>query len=89
MGSVVCTRSTSVRVNEMQPCTFYEALFHEFLSHCKGMAPRQSGQRGRVAESDAHNLWERLKRHERAVLLFARNAHIAFTNKRCHTASAN
>ena len=34
--------------------------------------PRQNGKRGRIAKSDAHNLWERLKQHEEAVLLFAR-----------------
>ncbi len=28
--------------------------------------PRQNGKRGRIAKSDAHNLWERLKEHERA-----------------------
>jgi transposase len=44
--------------------------------------PRQNGKRGRVAKSDAHNLWERLKEHENAVLLFARDAHVAFTNNR-------
>ena len=33
--------------------------------------PRQNGKRGRVAKSDAQNLWERLKRHEEAILLFA------------------
>jgi len=44
--------------------------------------PRQNGKRGRVAKSDAHNLWERLKRHEQAVLLFARLPHVPFTNNR-------
>lgn len=44
--------------------------------------PRQPGQRGHVAKSDAHNLWERLKRHEPAVLLFAKLAHVPFTNNR-------
>ena len=44
--------------------------------------PRQNGKRGRVATSDAHNLWERLKRHETAVLLFAKLPHVAFTNNR-------
>ncbi|MEJ2151298.1 MAG: IS66 family transposase, partial [Chloroflexota bacterium] len=44
--------------------------------------PRQNGKRGRIAKSDAHNLWERLKDHERAVLLFARNPHVSFTNNR-------
>jgi transposase len=43
--------------------------------------PRQNGKRGRVAKSDAHNLWERLKRHEEAVLLFAM-PHVPFTNNR-------
>ena len=44
--------------------------------------PRQNGKRGRVAKSDAHNLWERLKRHEKAVLLFAKLPHVPFTNNR-------
>jgi len=44
--------------------------------------PRQNGKRGRVAKSDAHNLWERLKAHETAVLLFATDAHVPFTNNR-------
>lgn len=44
--------------------------------------PRQNGKRGRVAKSDAHNLWERLKQHEEAILLFARAPHVAFTNNR-------
>jgi transposase len=44
--------------------------------------PRQNGKRGRVAKSDAHNLWERLKRHEEAILLFAKLPHVPFTNNR-------
>jgi len=44
--------------------------------------PRQNGKRGRIAKSDAHNLWERLKQHEKAVLLFAKSPHVAFTNNR-------
>jgi len=44
--------------------------------------PKPSGKRGRLAKSDAHNLWERLKKHEAAVLLFARDPHVAFTNNR-------
>ncbi|MGF1546840.1 MAG: transposase, partial [Thiotrichales bacterium] len=46
------------------------------------LAQRPSGKRGRLAKSDAHNLWERLKNHETAVLLFARDPHVAFTNNR-------
>src|SRR3972149_7250859 len=44
--------------------------------------PKQNGKRGRVAKSDAHNLWERLKEHETAVLLFATESYVAFTNNR-------
>ncbi len=43
---------------------------------------RQNGKRGRIAKSDAHNLWERLKEHEHSVLLFARDPHVSFTNNR-------
>ena len=44
--------------------------------------PKQNGKRGKVAKSDAHNLWERLKKHESAVLLFAKLAYVPFTNNR-------
>ena len=43
---------------------------------------KESGRRGRLAKSDAHNLWERLKAHEKAVLLFAREPFVSFTNNR-------
>ena len=43
---------------------------------------KQNGKRGRVAKSDAHNLWERLKEYETAVLLFARDSNVPFTNNR-------
>ena len=44
--------------------------------------PRPSGKRGKLAKSDAHNLWERLKKYEAAVLLFAKDPHVSFTNNR-------
>ncbi len=44
--------------------------------------PKPSGKRGRIAKSDAHNLLERLKKHEASVLLFAKNPHVPFTNNR-------
>lgn len=43
---------------------------------------KTTGRRGKIAKSDAHNLHERLVKHESAVLLFARDAHVAFTNNR-------
>ena len=44
--------------------------------------PKPKGKRGKMAKSDAHNLCERLRNHETAVLLFAKNPHVAFTNNR-------
>ena len=44
--------------------------------------PKQNGKKGKVAKSDAHNLWERLKKHETAVLLFTKVSHVPFTNNR-------
>jgi hypothetical protein len=44
--------------------------------------PKPSGKRGKLAKSDAHNLWERLKKYEVAVLVFAKDPHVAFTNNR-------
>ena len=44
--------------------------------------PKPNGQRGKMAKSDAHNLWERLKENEKAVLLFAKDGDVPFTNNR-------
>ncbi len=44
--------------------------------------PKPSGKHGKLAKSDAHNLWERLKENEASVLLFAKDSHISFTNNR-------
>jgi hypothetical protein len=38
-------------------------------------------RRGKVAKSDAHNLWDRLKKYATSVLLFAKLPHVSFTNK--------
>lgn len=39
-------------------------------------------RRGKVAKSDAHNLWERLDKYVASVLLFAKYPHVPFTNNR-------
>ncbi|MDQ7048974.1 MAG: transposase [Enterobacterales bacterium] len=44
--------------------------------------PKPSGKRGRIARSEAHNLWERMSENEQSVLLFAKNSHVSFTNNR-------
>ena len=40
------------------------------------------GKPGKLAKSDAHNLLERLRRYESAVLLFAKHPWVPFTNNR-------
>ena len=42
--------------------------------------PRPKGKRGRIAKSDAHNLHERLARHEASVLRFMSDPATSFTN---------
>ena len=44
--------------------------------------PRPKGKRGKMAKSDAHNLLERLQKYETAVLLFAKDPNVPFTNNR-------
>jgi transposase len=44
--------------------------------------PKPNGKRGKMAKSDAHNLWERLENLESAVLLFAKRSDVSFTNNR-------
>lgn len=43
---------------------------------------RTDKRRGRLAKSDAHNLWERLSKFAKSVLLFAQLPHVPFTNNR-------
>ena len=43
---------------------------------------RSNGKRGRIAKSNAHNLLERLEKHQHAVLLFAKDPLVSFTNNR-------
>jgi transposase len=60
----------------------YRAILTKGKKQLPPIPPRPSGKRGRLAKSDAHNLWERLKCHEQSVLRFARDPHVAFTNNR-------
>ena len=46
------------------------------------LVQRPSGKRGRIAKPAAHNLFDRLREHEQAVLLFAKKAEVSFTNNR-------
>jgi transposase len=60
----------------------YRAILTRAEKELPPIPPRPTGKLGRLAKPEACNLWERLKRHEQAVLLFARAPHVAFTNNR-------
>ncbi len=60
----------------------YRAILTRGQKELPAIPERAPGQRGKIAKSDAHNLWERLKEHEDAVLLFAKDGNVAFTNNR-------
>ena len=83
-----CFRVSRRKRKRLTPCE-YDALqqhYRNILTRGARELPpipaKQNGKRGRVAKSDAHNLWERLKAHESAVLLFAQDANVPFTNNR-------
>ncbi|MGH8228546.1 MAG: IS66 family transposase [Steroidobacteraceae bacterium] len=83
-----CTQVTKRKRKRLSPRE-YENLqkrYRNILTRAARELPpiptRQNGKRGRLAKSDAHNLWDRLKEHETAVLLFARDPNVPFTNNR-------
>jgi transposase len=83
-----CARVSKRKRKRLTPRE-YDALqqhYRNILTRSERELPpipaKQNGKRGRVAKSDAHNLWERLKEHESAVLLFARDSNVSFTNNR-------
>lgn len=60
----------------------YRTILTQGAKELPPVPPKPKGKRGRTAKSDAHNLWERLQRHEQAVLLFTRSPDVPFTNNR-------
>lgn len=60
----------------------YRTLLTRGAKELPVIPPKPRGKRGKLAKSDAHNLWERLKAHEASVLLFAKDPHVTFTNNR-------
>ena len=60
----------------------YRTLLTQAKKELPEQPPRQDGQRGRIAKSEAENLHEALVRHEAAVLRFACHPEVPFTNNR-------
>jgi len=63
-----------------------ERLYQKILAKgAKELPPipeKTTTRRGKVAKSDAHNLWERLTKYGNSVLLFAKLPYVPFTNNR-------
>jgi transposase len=57
----------------------YRTILTQGAQQLPPLPPRKQGSRGRVAKSDAHNLWGRFKHYEHAVLLFAKLPHVPFS----------
>jgi transposase len=60
----------------------YRNILTRGIDQLPARPERPSGKRGRLAQCDAQNLWDRLYEHEYAVLLFAYRADVPFTNNR-------
>ena len=60
----------------------YRRILSRGQKELPAIPEKQNGKRGKIAKSDAHNLWERLKLYESAVLLFAKDSNVSFTNNR-------
>ncbi len=60
----------------------YRNIITRGESELPAIPEKPNGKRGKMAKSDAHNLLERLKNNETAVLLFAKKSQVSFTNNR-------
>ena len=58
----------------------YRTILTQGGKELPAIPPRAKGQRGRVAKPAAHNLHERLAKHEDSVLRFLRDPKVSFTN---------
>lgn len=81
----IVSKRKAKRLNSKEYRTL-EQRYNDILTRGEKELPaipkKQNGKRGKMAKSDAHNLWERLKEHCAAVLLFAKKSHVSFTNNR-------
>jgi hypothetical protein len=60
----------------------YKKILAEGKNQIPEVPIKPKSKRGRVPKSDAHNLLERLEKYENAVLLFAKDSNVSFTNNR-------
>ncbi len=60
----------------------YRCIITQGEKELPAISKKANGKKGCIAKSDAHNLWERFKKHELSILRFAKDPHVAFTNNR-------
>jgi hypothetical protein len=60
----------------------YQKILAQGTREMPSIPDKPKGKRGKIAKSDAHNLLERLQKHETSVLLFAKDPLVPFTNNR-------
>jgi len=83
-----CAEVSDRKTRKLKPAEYanLQKRYRNILTRGSAELPprpiRPSGKRGRLAQSDAQNLWDRMKEQEQAVLLFAKNAQVPFTNNR-------
>jgi hypothetical protein len=58
----------------------YRTILTQGGKELPDIPPRPKGHRGRIAKSDAHNLHERLAKHQESVLRFMSDPNVSFTN---------
>lgn len=78
LGAGKVTRSTLARVNEQQPCEFYEALFGKLYGRCRSVAPRHGFRfKNKLYSLDASTIelslsvfpWARFRKRDGALKL--------------------
>ncbi len=83
-----CTEVSGTEAKKLSPEDYarlqrrYRNILTRGEQELPAIPEKPSGRRGKMAKSAAHNLWERLKVHEQAVLLFAKDGNVPFTNNR-------
>ena len=60
----------------------YQKILKDGTAQMPAIPDKPAGRRGKIAKSDAHNLLDRLQKHEASVLLFAKDPLVPFTNNR-------
>lgn len=71
---------SDIEYARLQKC--YQKILAEGVREMPAIPEKPEGKRGKIAKSDAHNLLERLQKHEAPVLLFAKDPLVPFTNNR-------